>query len=109
MRAEEAELVKEILERVDPMIHRRLNKLIEQHGINVGLSVVTNMATSFVALAVMIVERHGGNVDEFMSVLLSETREKYDLAHATDKTQKLLMKVMAVDPKSYTCSPPTKH
>jgi len=108
MPEEEIKIVKELLERLDPVIHRQLNKVFAKHGTNVGLSLVTNMATSFIALAVMIVERHDGDVDEFMSVLLHETKEKYDIAHATNKTQQILDKIMKVKPGSNTCRPMPK-
>ena len=111
MKPEEMQKVKEILEKLDPVIHRHLYKLIGNEGLSVALSVITNVSTTLLATAVLIVEKHEGNLDEFMSVTLAETKAKYNFAHATDKTNKLLSKVMGVSADTFTCNPinPTKH
>jgi hypothetical protein len=109
MNEKEMEKVKELLESLDPIIHKHINKITDQYGLNVSLSLITNVATSFIALAVMIIERHDGNVDEFMSVLLREAKVKYDLAHSINKTNILLDRFMHPKAGGFTCTPPTKH
>lgn len=111
MKPEEMAKVKEILEKLDPVIHKHLTKLIANEGISVALSVITNVSTTLLATAVLIVEKHEGNLDDFMAVTLAETKAKYNFAHATDKTSKLLNKVMGVKSDTFTCNPinPTKH
>jgi hypothetical protein len=46
-----------------------------------------------------------------MAVTLAETKAKYNFAHASDKTSKLLNKVMGAKSETFTCNPinPTKH
>ena len=111
MKPEEMQKVKDILEKLDPVIHKHLTKLIAAEGVSVALSVITNIATTLLATSVLIVEKHEGDLDEFMSVTLAETKAKYNYAHATDKTSKLLNKVMAVKSETFTCNTinPTKH
>ena len=111
MKPKEMQKVKDILEKLDPVIHKHLTKLIAAEGITVALSVITNVATTLLATSVLIVEKHDGDLEEFMAVTLAETKAKYNYAHATDKTSKLLNKVMGVKADTFTCNPinPTKH
>ena len=111
MTEKEIERVKELLDRLDPIMHKHFQKVLDKDGLNVALSLITNCSTTLLAMAVLIVEKHEGNLDDFMTVMLAETKAKYNFAHATDKTNKLLNRVMGVSTQPFTCNPinPTKH
>ena len=102
----DVEAVTEILQRIDPIMYRYVSKLLKAYGSDVTMSVSANIATTFVCFSVLIVERSGADVDAFMSVLLKEVKNKYDMAHAGVETHDLLQKIMKGNPGiNTTCSP----
>lgn len=102
---DEMQLSKEILDRLAPLMHRYLEKTLRQHGGTVSLSVAANISTSLMAYALTIVESHGGNVDEFVNVMMQETKNKFDSSIAELEATRLKIRLMAIDPSNYTCRP----
>ena len=111
MKPKDMQKVKDILEKLDPVIHKHFTKLIAAEGVSVALIVITNIATTLLATSMLIVEKHEDDLEEFMAVTLAQTKDKYNYAHSTDKTSKPLNKVMGVKADTFTCNPinPTKH
>lgn len=94
----EAERVIELCRRLEPIIHRFILKTIDNDGINVTLSVVSNLATSFMAQAIAMVETRGGDIDQFVKILMVETKNKYEVASAQVHTELALSKMMGFEP-----------
>jgi hypothetical protein len=73
---DEIKRVKMILTRIEPIVQRHLDKMIDEHGTNVTLSVSSNLATSMLAMCMLIIMRSGGNVEQFMEIMAGEINEK---------------------------------
>ena len=73
---DEIRQVKMILTRLEPIVQRHLDKMIDEHGTNVTLSVSSNLATSMLAMCMLIIMRSGGNVEQFMEIMAGEINEK---------------------------------
>ncbi|CAB5219969.1 hypothetical protein UFOVP239_19 [uncultured Caudovirales phage] len=67
----------EILARLDQVIQKHLTRLIESHGTNVGLSVASNLGITLIAVSMLMIDRHGGDPDDFFDVLKREINEKF--------------------------------
>jgi hypothetical protein len=96
MDEKEIEAVVNMCQRLEPVIQRFILGLLERSGPNVTLSVVSNLATSFMAQAIGMVDGRGGDVDEFVKVLMHETKNKYDHARAQAESDATLKKIMTL-------------
>jgi hypothetical protein len=110
----EEDIVKvgELLQRVDPLIQKYIHQIMDRHGHDVCLSVAANISTTLMTLAILIVERRGGDIDPFVQMMMKEVKGKFDNAHASHATQELLSKIMTLGPSANwnTCRPPpTRH
>jgi hypothetical protein len=81
---DEIRRVKMILTRLEPIVQRHLDKMIDEHGTNVTLSVSSNLATSMLAMCMLIIMRSGGNVEQFMEIMGGEINEKIKSALRVD-------------------------
>jgi hypothetical protein len=81
----EEERIIQIMEKLDPLLHRYLRNRIDESA-TIGLSVAANMITTLNTIAILIVERSGGDVDSFMHNLMEMTRDKVHYAKATGKS-----------------------
>jgi hypothetical protein len=72
----EVEQVGEIMDRLVPMVERYIHRLVAQHGPTVAISVASNTATTLMAYALTVVERHGGDPEEMWRLLRLEVLTK---------------------------------
>ena len=103
MEDKEMERVVYLCRRLEPIIHKFITGMLEKDGPNVSISVVSNVATTFMAQAIAMIEARGGDVDQFVKVLMHETKGKYDVARAQVESELALQKMMT--PGWDTCRP----
>jgi hypothetical protein len=72
----EVERVGEIMDRLIPMIERYVRNLAVREGNTIGVSVASNTATTLMAYALTVVERHGGDPEEMWRLLRLEVLTK---------------------------------
>ena len=101
MKQDDVKTVMRILRRVEPIIQRHLLKLIDDYSTDVYLSVVSNLATSMMANGITMVDIKGGDVQQFVDVLMSEIAGKHQAATSAVETEALILKVKG----SSTCQP----
>lgn len=103
MEDKEMEQVVAICKRLEPIIHRFIEDLLEKNGGNVAISVVSNLSTSFMAQAITMMEMRGADVDQFVTVLMHETKAKYTTAKAQVESELAIHKMMTAG--NDTCRP----
>lgn len=94
MEEDEVQRVVSVCRRLEPIINRFVCRLIEKDGANVSISIISNLATNFMAQAITMVEARGGDVDQFVKIMMVETKNKYDVASAQVQTESALSKMM---------------
>lgn len=98
-----------MLVKLDPIIERHLDKLVKNHDMAFAICIMTNVATSLLATAVVIHEDNGYNVEDFMSIALLSLKEKYRQSKSQVETHNLLDRIMSSVPGSHQGKNPTKH
>lgn len=73
---DEMRMVKKILDRIEPIVQYHLDKMTDDHGANVTLSVSSNLSTSMLAMGVLLIMRGGGDIKQFMEIIIKEIEEK---------------------------------
>ena len=73
---EQMRLINALLNRIEPFVQRYLDKMIEEHGTSVTISVSSNLATSMLAMCMLIIIRTGGDVEDFMEIVVNEINFK---------------------------------
>jgi hypothetical protein len=91
----EMKRVIEICNRLEPIIQRFITSMIDRDDANVTTSVVSNLATSFMAQAITMIEARGADVDQFVTILMYETKQKYTQAKAQIESELALSKMMS--------------
>lgn len=64
--------VAEIMGRLAPRMQRYVERVIEQDGISVGMSVAANTATHLMVFVLLTAEMHGGDADDFLRLMTDE-------------------------------------
>lgn len=99
----EMDRVMHICRRLEPIIQKFIISLLDKDGDNVAISVVSNISTSFMAQAITMIEAKGGDVDQFVTILMHETKNKYTAAKAQVESELALQKMMTAGRD--TCRP----
>lgn len=73
----EVERVQELMHKIEPMLIKSMNRILERDGVNVSLSVSSNIATSLMAMSLYMIFRGNGSTEEFLEVMINEVKEKY--------------------------------
>lgn len=103
MEDEEIKRVVDICQRLEPILHRFIEGLVTRDGANVTISVISNLGTTFMAQAITMIEARGGDVDQFVKILMVEVKNKYDVGSSQIKAEGVLSKMMSGGPD--TCRP----
>ena len=82
---EEAKAVIATMDKLEPRIHKFIQRKVTAKGPTVGLSIAVNMATTLMTISILIIEASGGDIEQFFQTLMEATREKYD--HAKKESQ----------------------
>lgn len=98
----EIDTVIEVCNRLNPMIHRFLIKLVKDHGEDVAMSVMCNLSTSMSAQAMLIAHALGGDEQAMLDVMNNEAQDRFRTLLGT--AESLLARAMF----NSTCSP-IKH
>ena len=69
--------VQEIMIRAEKILQAFLSRTTDRDGPMVALSVASNMATTLMAVSMLMVERSGGSIPLFMSRVMEECAHKY--------------------------------
>jgi hypothetical protein len=73
----EIERVQELMHKIEPMLVKSMNRMLERDGVNVTLSVSSNIATSLMAMSLYMIFKGNGSTEEFLEVMFKEVKEKY--------------------------------
>lgn len=103
MEDKEMERVMHLCKKLEPLVSRFVTGMLDKDGPNVAISVVSNLATSFMAQAITMIESRGGDVDQFVTVLMHETKNKYTVAKAQVEAELALQNMMTAGRD--TCRP----
>lgn len=101
----EIDRVKHLLDRMAPIIQRWITECIEKDGHTVTLSVSANIGTSLLSTCLLLVAQKGGNVDQFMEILLQETTSKFLVAQQALDAQHAAVLAKMTEAGWDTCRP----
>ena len=91
----EMERVVELCRRLEPIMNKFIVRLIDRDGPDVAVSVVSNVATTFMAHAITMIETRGADVDQFVKILMHEVKNKYDVASSQVQAASIMSKIMS--------------
>ena len=100
---QEIERVRNIMERVEPLMQRYLAQVIDREGKNVGLSVASNLATTLMAYSLVMVAMQEGSADGFMDIMIKEIIDKFEFTKAKIAATNAVMKAMGPRYGGDTC------
>jgi len=89
--------------RLNPIIARFLERTIDQHGEEAGLSVASYIATNMLAFCMLVIEDMGGDADPFMHLILKELAIKHSEGRANADALHAIHRASAMS--QYTCRP----
>lgn len=72
----------ELLERLEPIVQRYLDKMLDQEGVSITISVSTNLATSMVAMCILMIMHRKGAHAEYVSAMAEQINDKVGSALA---------------------------
>lgn len=80
-----------LLARIEPFVQRYLDKMVDKHGATVTLSVSSDLATSMLAMCLLMIMRDHGDTDKFMKTMSRVIDAKVNAAldvrtHASSST-----------------------
>lgn len=90
----EVQLVLKTCERLDRVIHRYIGKLALNNTKSVSTSIVTNMATTMLANALVMAESAGQDIDPIMDAVLHATHHKYEVIRSQIEAQAVLTNII---------------
>ena len=71
--------------RLEPFLHNLIIRKLKHHNPTVALSVATNMATTLLTMAIMMVEKNGGDIDSFLNIFMETTYANYQVKKKIDQ------------------------
>jgi hypothetical protein len=98
--------VKEILNRIDPKVKRTMDAIIDKDGIEVTLSVASNIGSSLLAMGMLIVHARGSDPNQYLESLIIETMNRFSETRNAAEAQQVILKAQGKDPDTFTCQPP---
>ena len=98
-----------MLTRLDPIIQKHLEKIVKDHGVIFAMCIITSVATTLLATAVIVHEDNGLDTETFMMIALRGLRDKYGESKSQMETHDLLDRMMKSVPGSHQNNNPTKH
>lgn len=104
MDQQEVDKIVQICEKIAPFIRKHMIKLMDEHGPNVSISVVSSLVTNLMAHAITMVEVRGGDIDDFVRIIMREVSEKQREMSAAVQTHAVIDN-MAFPPGTKTCGP----
>ena len=104
MDQQEVDKIVQICEKIAPFMRKHLIKLMDEQGPNVAISVVSSIVTNLMAHAIMMVEVKGGDIDDYVRIIMREVSEKQREMSAAVQTHAALEKVMLPTGRN-TCGP----
>ena len=102
LQAKQAEMVA-VQERLNPIIARFLERMLDKHGIEGTLSVASYVATNLLAVSLLVIEEEGGDSDAFMHIVLSELAHKHSEGRASADALRAIDKASVTS--GFTCRP----
>jgi hypothetical protein len=98
------ETVIRICEKLHPIMQKHLIKLMDDHGPEVATSVVSSVVANLFAHVITMVEIRGGDIDQYVQIMMKEISQKQHEMSAKVQTQSILEK-MILPSGPGTCSP----
>lgn len=104
MDQQEVDKIVQICEKIAPFMRKHLIKMMDEHGPNISISVVSSVVTNLMAHAITMVEVKGGDIDDYVRIIMREVSEKQREMSAAVQTHAALEKIM-LPGGSTTCRP----
>lgn len=104
MDQQEVDKIIQICDKIAPFMRKHIIKLMDEHGPNVAISVVSSIVTNLMAHSITMVEVRGGDIDEYVRVIMKEVSVKQREMSAGVQTHSILEK-MLTQSKPDTCRP----
>jgi hypothetical protein len=92
-----------VQERLNPVIARLLERMMDKHGVEGTLSVASYIATNLLAFSLLVIENEGGDSDAFMRIVLSELASKHYEGRANADALRAIDKASVTS--GFTCRP----
>lgn len=92
-----------ICEKLHPFMQKHIMKLMDDYDPEVVISVTSSVVVNLMAHAITMVEVRGGDIDEFVRILMRAVSEKQGEMYARVQTEAVLEKM--VIPGGKTCRP----
>jgi len=89
--------------RLNPIIARFLERTIDEHGEEAGISVASYIATNMLAFCLLVIEDAGADIDPFMHLILKELAIKHSEGRANADALRAIRKASVTS--EYTCRP----
>jgi Holliday junction resolvasome RuvABC ATP-dependent DNA helicase subunit len=89
--------------RLNPVVARFLERMMDKHGVEGALSVASYVATNLLAFSLLVIENEGGDSDAFMQIVLSELASKHYEGRANADALRAIDKASVTS--GYTCRP----
>lgn len=104
MEDEEVKKIVQICEKIAPFMRKHLIKMMDEHGPNISISVVSSVVTNLMAHAITMVEVKGGDIDDYVRIIMREVSEKQREMSAAVQTHAAIEKIMLPTGRN-TCRP----
>lgn len=104
MDEEKAAQVLRICEKLHPILQKHLIKLMAEQGPEVSISVVTSVVINLMAHAITMVEVRGGDIDQYVRIIMQEVSQKQHELSAHVQTRAAIDKMLTPSGPS-TCRP----
>jgi hypothetical protein len=104
MDQQEVDKIVQICEKIAPFMRKHLIKMMDEHGPNISISVVSSVVTNLMAHAITMVEVKGGDIDDYVRIIMREVSEKQREMSAAVQTHAAIEKIMLPAGRN-TCRP----
>jgi Holliday junction resolvasome RuvABC ATP-dependent DNA helicase subunit len=92
-----------VQERLNPIVARLLERMMDKHGVEGALSVASYVATNLLAVSLLVIENEGGDSDAFMQIVLRELAHKHAEGRAGADALRAIDKASVTS--GFTCRP----
>ena len=94
-----------ILAALEPLIKDKITEMIDDHGAEIALSVVSNVATSLLCTSMMMVNSRDWDVNHYMELMIEETVKKYQTFTLKMASDQVINKAKFKNDDPFTCKP----
>jgi hypothetical protein len=96
-----------IIDNLEPRVKKYFRKITKTYGVGISMNVSVDLATSMLAMVLLMAENNGLNKDQvidFLDSIHKDILEKYKHTIADWETESVILKAKT-NHKGYTCRP----